>query len=239
MYKIKLPNFEGPFDLLLYFIKRDELNIYDIPISRVTSEFLDYIRIMKYFDLELAGEFILMASTLMYIKAQLLLPKPKTSEDSEVEDPRTSLVQKLLEYKQMKDAALQLHTMSEDNKYIFYRRLFDADREVLEASAEFKNANLFELMKALQKVILRAEEKGIQHVVEMNNISVEDKSAEIILKLRIKPQLSFFAYTRNQPIQQVILTFLAILDLLKAQVINIFQDTQFDDIIITNKNLLN
>jgi segregation and condensation protein A len=129
--------------------------------------------------------------------------------------------------------------MSEDNKYIFYRRLFDADREVLEASAEFKNANLFELMKALQKVILRAEEKGIQHVVEMNNISVEDKSAEIIHKLRIKTQLSFFAYTRNQPIQQVILTFLAILDLLKAQVIHIFQDTQFDDIIITNKNLLN
>lgn len=151
MYKIKLPNFEGPFDLLLYFIKRDELNIYDIPISKVTSEFLDYIRIMKYFDLELAGEFILMASTLMYIKAQLLLPKPKSSEDSAVEDPRTSLVQKLLEYKQMKDAAQQLHSMSEDNKYTLYRRLFDFDREVLEASAEFKNANLFELMKALQK----------------------------------------------------------------------------------------
>lgn len=239
MYKIKLPNFEGPFDLLLYFIKRDELNIYDIPISQVTSEFLEYIRIMKFFDLELAGEFILMASTLMYIKAQLLLPKPKSDDDSEVEDPRTALVQKLLEYKQMKDASHQLHSMVEENKYILYRRLFDADKEVAEASTEFKNANLFELMKALQKVIIRAQERGIQHIVELSSISVEEKTTEILQKLAIRPRLSFFQLTQNQPLQQVIATFLAILDLIKLQSINILQDSQFDDIIITNKSILN
>jgi len=90
MYKIRLPNFEGPFDLLLFFIKRDELNIYDIPIARITEEFLKYIRVMQYFDLELAGEFLLMASTLMYIKSQMLLPRPVSEEDGEIEEGQRS-----------------------------------------------------------------------------------------------------------------------------------------------------
>ena len=99
MYKIKLPVFEGPFDLLLYFIKRDELNIYDIPISKITEEFLEYIRIIKLMDLDLAGEFIVMASTLMQIKSQMLLPRLQDSNGETIDDPRTELVQKLIEYK--------------------------------------------------------------------------------------------------------------------------------------------
>ena len=96
MYKISLPNFEGPFDLLLYFIKRDEINIYDIPIAKITEEFLSYIRLMQYFDLELAGEFIYMASTLIYIKTQMLLPKGDVEIGDEIEDPRTQLVERLI-----------------------------------------------------------------------------------------------------------------------------------------------
>ncbi|MBE2189196.1 MAG: segregation/condensation protein A [Desulfobulbaceae bacterium] len=239
MYKIRLPNFEGPFDLLLYFIKRDELNIYDIPIARVTSEFLEYIRIIRYFDLELAGEFILMASTLMYIKAQLLLPKPKSDSDSEVEDPRTALVQKLLEYKQMKDAAHELSLKADDNKYILYRNLFDADKEVVEATAEYKNATLFELIKAFQKVMEKAKEESFDHIVEMQNISAEEKAKDIISQLKTKSRLSFFTLTQNQSVSHLIATFLAILDLMKSQIIMIYQDEHFDDIIITDRTILN
>lgn len=239
MYKIRLPNFEGPFDLLLYFIKRDELNIYDIPIARVTSEFLEYIRIIRYFDLESAGEFILMASTLMYIKAQLLLPKPKAESDGEVEDPRTALVQKLLEYKQMKDAAIELSHKAEENKYIFYRKLFEADKEVIEASADYKNASLFELIKAFQKVMNRAQEADINHVIELNNITIEEKAQRIIEKLKISQRLSFFKITQNQSVTHLIVTFLAILDLMKSQLIMIYQDDDFEDIIITDRTFLN
>lgn len=239
MYKIRLPNFEGPFDLLLYFIKRDELNIYDIPIARVTSEFLEYIRIIRYFDLESAGEFILMASTLMYIKAQLLLPKPKAESDGEVEDPRTALVQKLLEYKQMKDAAIELSHKAEENKYIFYRKLFEADKEVIEASADYKNASLFELIKAFQKVMNRAQEADINHVIELNNITIEEKAQRIIEKLKISQRLSFFEITQNQSATHLIVTFLAILDLMKSQLIMIYQDDDFEDIIITDRTFLN
>ena len=100
-YKVKLPYFEGPLDLLLFFVKRDELNIYDIPISKITKDFLEYIHFMQMLDLEIASEFIVMASTLMQIKAKMLLPKPETDTDEEEEDPRTELVKRLLEYKKI------------------------------------------------------------------------------------------------------------------------------------------
>ncbi|MCL5991067.1 MAG: segregation/condensation protein A, partial [Bacteroidetes bacterium] len=117
MYKLKLPNFEGPFDLLLYFIKKDEINIYDIPIARITEEFLKYIRLMSLFDLELAGEFLVMAANLMYIKSQLLLPRESSGDGVDIEDPRTLLVQRLIEYKQIKEAARDLSMMAEDSRY--------------------------------------------------------------------------------------------------------------------------
>ena len=106
-YTIQLPNFEGPLDLLLYFIRRDELNIYDIPIAKITGDFLDYVRLMEMFDLELAGEFMVMAASLMQIKALMLLPREKVNAEGEVEeiDPRAELLQRLLIYKQFKDAA--------------------------------------------------------------------------------------------------------------------------------------
>ncbi|MBX3043412.1 MAG: segregation/condensation protein A [Candidatus Kapabacteria bacterium] len=232
MYKIKLPNFEGPFDLLLYFIKRDELNIYDIPISEITEEFLKYIKIMQYFDLELAGEFILMASTLMYIKAQMLLPRPKGDDDTEIEDPRTGLVRKLLEYKLYKDAASDLAERYEENKYVFYRNLFDSDKATLENSASYKNANLFDLLSAFSNVMQRAETKEPEHHVTLENITVEDKINAIFLLLSSKKRISFYEFTRNTSRMHLIVTLLAILELMKYRKIWIHQDDNFDDIII-------
>jgi len=239
MYKIVLPNFEGPFDLLLYFIKRDELNIYDIPISKITEEFLSYIKMIQYFDLELAGEFILMASTLMYIKAQMLLPRPKSDDDSEIEDPRTGLVRKLLEYKLFKDAAQDLGKLAEENKYVYYRNLFESDRNVLESAASYKNANLFDLLNAFRTALSKADEVEPQHQVQLENISVEEKAELIIRLLTSSKRISFNSFVHNITRSHIIVTFLAILELMKYQKIWISQDENFDDIIIMSRNEYN
>ncbi len=236
MYKIVLSNFEGPFDLLLYFIKRDELNIYDIPISRITEEFLNYIKMMKYFDLELAGEFILMASTLMYIKAQMLLPRPKSDDDSEIEDPRTGLVRKLLEYKLFKDAAQDLGTLAESQKYVYYRNLFDSDRDLMESSASYKNANLFDLINALNNVLNKNVLIQPSHIVQLEQITVDEKIDMILDILKRSKRISFYELTKKITRPHIIVTFLAILELLKYQKIWIHQEENFVDIIIMNRN---
>jgi segregation and condensation protein A len=239
MYKIRLPNFEGPFDLLLYFIKRDELNIYDIPISRITEEFLHYIRLIQYFDLELAGEFILMASTLMYIKAQMLLPVSKDDNEEEIEDPRTGLVQKLLEYKKYKDAALQLQQMAEEQKYYYYRNLFEIDREIIEESQNYKNATLFDLLAAFKKATDKSAKEEVKHIVQIENITVEEKTKLIIALLKNNRRISFFELTLSSNRQHIVVTFLALLELMKYHRIYIFQENNFEDIIITQKMILN
>lgn len=238
MYKIVLPNFEGPYDLLLYFIKRDELNIYDIPISKITEEFLNYIKIMQYFDIELAGEFILMSATLMYIKSQMLLPRPKSDEDGEIEDPRTGLVRKLLEYKIYKDAAQDLETKADNNKYIYYKKLFELDKEVIESSANFKNTNIFELIKALQIVLSKPIVNEVEHQISFEAVTVEEKKIYILELLNNKKRVSFFELTSFVVRSHIIVTFLAILELMKFQKIWIFQENNFDDIIIADKSFI-
>jgi len=239
MYKIKLPNFEGPFDLLLYFIKRDEINIYDIPISKITQEFLEYIKIMKYFDLELAGEFILMAATLMYIKSQMLLPINKDENEEAVEDPRNNLVQKLIEYKKFKDAAIELKERLEPNRYIFYRSYFESDKLIKDSVSNFKNATLFDLINAFKKALNRKFQNEVSHEVEIVNISVDEKSIEIVKLLKHKKRIKFSELIINLPKYYIVVTFLAILELIKLKTIYVFQENDFDDIIIVEPSSLN
>lgn len=239
MYKITLPNFEGPFDLLLYFIRRDELNIYDIPIARITEEFLNYIRIMQYFDLELAGEFLLMAATLMYIKTQMLLPRTGNQENEELEDPRTQLVQKLIEYRQIKDVAGEIGVMAEEQKYTYYRKYFGSDIPENYSQPEYKNASLFDLMKAFGNIMKRAEAETREHVVNFTPVSIDEKKEMVMAMLKKKKRLSFFGIIRNQPRIHIIVTFLAMLELIKKQVIIIKQTDLFDDIIISEKPVFN
>ena len=120
-YKIKLDNFEGPLDLLLFFIHRDKLNIYDIPISHITNEFLEYLKMMEILNVESAGEFIVMASMLMRIKSKMLLPRESGELDDEVEDPRSDLVQKLLEYRQYKEASIEIAILNEKRSQLYPR----------------------------------------------------------------------------------------------------------------------
>ncbi len=237
MYKIRLPNFEGPFDLLLYFIKRDELNIYDIPIARITGEYLKYIRLMKFFDLELAGEFLVMVATLMYIKTQMLLPKNESGEDDELEDPRTVLVQRLIEYKQFKEASQDLSEMSEDQRYVFYRRLFNSDNSPVENNEDvyYENSTLFDLLRAF-KIALDRTQGGIkEHVINIHPASIEEKTAYIIQKLKIKKRLRFFEIIEGENRRTIIVIFLALLEMIKDSLIFIQQDDIYNDIVIAEK----
>ncbi len=215
MYSIRLPNFEGPFDLLLYFIKRDEINIYDIPIARVTEEFLSYIKVMKYFDLELAGEFILMASTLMYIKTSMLLPGPEDENGLDIEDPRTRLVERLLEYRQFKEAAAGLSAKASESKFIYYRNLFAADDKLASDSAGYKNATLFDLVNAFQTAIDRLNEQPAEHHVEILQATVEKQTEMILSALSRKGRVRFSDLVKGSTIHIIVATFLAILDMLK------------------------
>jgi len=232
MYKIILPNFEGPFDLLLYFIKRDELNIYDIPISKITLEFLNYIKLMNFFDIELAGEFVVMAANLMYIKTKMLLPK-QINEDGNVEDPREQLIQNLLEYKQFKNAAEKLSILAEANKYYLYRNNFTA--EILQANhnVTYKNATLYDLLIAFGTAINRNTEKESVHTVEMHTVSVKDKMIEITDKLSYDKRFTFSELVKNHSRNHIIVFFLAILELMKLGKLFIRQESSFSDFIIS------
>jgi len=239
MYKIQLPDFEGPFDLLLYFIKRDEINIYDIPISRITEEFLNYITVMQYFDLELASEFILMASTLMYVKTQMLLPRQKDESGQDIGDPRNVLVQKILEYKQFKEASFEMAKLADNQKYNYYKSIFEAEYNQAEAGNIYKNATLFDLIKAFQSVIKRYNLPAEEHIVEVFNISIEDKITHLTEELKRTTRISFFDFVSQYNRPHIIVTFLAILEMLKLQLIFLQQEDNFSDIIIAYKPSLN
>ena len=232
MYKIILPNFEGPFDLLLYFIKRDELNIYDIPISKITSEFLNYIKLMNYFDIELAGEFVVMASNLMYIKTKMLLPQ-QINEDGIIEDPRSQLIQNILEYKQFKEVAGKLSILAEVNKYYLYRLNFEAEHSKINQNAIYKNATLYDLLIGYGIALNRKSEKRSIHIIEMFNISVDEKINEIIKKLTHTKRFTFSELVLNQTKNHIIVSFLAILELMKTGKLFITQNEPFTDFIIS------
>lgn len=230
MYRIQLPNFEGPFDLLLYFIRRDELDIYNIPIARITEEFLSYVRVMKLLDLELAGEFILMASTLMYVKARLLLPKSKDENGDEIEDPRTELVQKLLEYKQIKEASEEMRMMEENNRNFHERIYFPNDES---SEVVYTNTTMFDLLTAFKKAVDRLDNAVQEHVVELIPISVEEQKVELSRIVRIKGRVKFLEFMKNKPKSVIVVTFLALLELIRSNELFISQDDLFEDIIIS------
>lgn len=240
MYSVKLENFEGPLDLLLFFIKRDELDIYDIPIASITQEFLEYVKVLEMLDLELAGEFIVMASMLVQIKAQMLLPReekqgiePGTIDE---DDPRAELVRRLLEYKRFREAADSLSISAENQRYVLYRQIFEAEQIHGAESGSYRNATLFDLLKALKRAIEKAPDKEEPHVVTRFPITVEEKSDEILHILKSKPAARFFELVSGLTKMHIVVTFLALLELAKLQRIRVQQDERFDDIVIAERN---
>jgi len=225
MYRVQLKNFEGPLDLLLFFIKRDELNIYDIPISHITHEFLEYIRLMEELDLDVASEFIYMASMLMSIKARMMLPfEGDDEEELDEDDPRYELVQKLLEYKRYKEMAEKMTIIDEETQKKYYRGYTDPDEVEKQATGEaLKDVTLFDLMSAFKKVLADIKRQHSYHKVEKVSVTVEEQAEYVLQTLQEKGRQSFREIClklKNKSI--VVVTFLAVLEMLKEQQINLF-----------------
>lgn len=223
-YLVKLDQFEGPLDLLLYLIQREEMEITDIPIARITEQYLRHIEGMEMLDLTPAGDFLVMAATLLRIKARLLLPVERPGEEGE-EDPRAELVQRLLEYKKFKEAAKHLEEHESERLRSFTRPLDTAlmDEARKHGDEETFEVNLPQLIKALQGVLGRFEEV-VSHEIELEPVSLEDKSSLIEERLRARGRLPFselFEGARTR--LEVIVTFMALLELIKGGAMRVHQ----------------
>ncbi|HEY0355818.1 MAG TPA: segregation/condensation protein A, partial [Flavisolibacter sp.] len=196
-YQIRLPQFEGPFDLLLFFIERDELDIYNIPITRIINDFLAYIHSQESLNIELSSEFILFISTLMRIKAKMLLPRKEVDAQGNEIDPRQELIDKILEYKKYKEAAAQMAEMEADRMLMIRRGNIQKELSQLgeEASegTEVQSITMFKLMKAFERVMQRYTDKQNRpvHTVVRYNYSIEQTKTDIISMAQSDRTLSF------------------------------------------------
>ncbi len=233
MYKIKLDQFEGPLDLLLFFIKRDELNIYDIPISRITGEFLEYVNLIKLMDLEVAGDFILMASTLMHIKVRMLLPREVDERGEEI-DPRADLIKALLEYKKYKEVAEDLTYFESSQRKISFRGDFSED--AMESPPEFeillKNISIFDLAKAFKKAI-EGIKPQVVHEIRKINVSIDEQIQYILSRVLEKGEIHFLSLVHGMKEKiRIVITFVALLELTKMEKIGIKESPEFNDFVI-------
>ena len=227
-YKIRLDVFEGPLDLLLYLIKKEELDIYDIPITRITEQYLEYLGMMEVMDLDIAGEFLVMAATLMQIKSRLLLPPDPEGVETEEEDPRAELVRRLLEYKAYKEAAERLKGFELGRSGIFPR--FNVESEIDGTDSPFSDVSLFDLVSAFSKV-LKALPPETFHDISKDEFSVSEKVHEIFHRLVREPRIYFSALFKSAKNKyEVITTFLALLELIRLKEVSIRQSAHFEDI---------
>ncbi|MFB6097598.1 MAG: ScpA family protein [Salinibacter sp.] len=216
MYRVELEQFEGPMDLLLFFIKRDEIDIYDIPIARIADEYLAYVRVMEEIDLDGVGDFIYMAALLINIKARMLLPSQDTGEEGEEVDPRRELVERLLEYVRFKEAADQLSTRRERRNEYFVRGDAADERERVEEAHEVDvDASVYDLVEALGHVLEVEEDEDDEpvHEVEPVEHTVEEQQRYVMRHLDQEPRVSFRDLIRQRSRSFVIATFLALLEL--------------------------
>ena len=228
-YEVKLERFEGPLDLLLHLIQRDEIDIYDIPIARITEQYLDYIEIMRLLDLDVAGEFLVMAATLMRIKAKMLLPTPPPGEEEEI-DPRDELVQRLLEYRQFKEASSTLKTREEHRRLEYERGMVPGDEEA--GPLPLAPATLFHLLDALNRVLARLPQRTVMEL-EGEAYDIEEKIERIWSRVRNGGRMSFETLLEEcRSRLEMIVTFLALLELLKMNRLSAIQDANFGDIVL-------
>ncbi len=233
MYRVKLTEFEGPLDLLLFFIKRDELEIGDIPIARITHEFLDYLHVMAQLDLEIAGDFIVMAATLMQIKVRMLLPRDENAEEEE--DPRAELVRRLIEYKKFKELSQQMGTLEEEQRRVYYRRFFAADAHEQPGPAEeetLADVSLFNLIAAFRSAMDHMPRKVV-HEVALSNISVDEQMSFVLDFLRVRGATTLLTLVSHMTEKvRIIVTVIALLELTKNKVIALGAAATGDDIAI-------
>ncbi len=231
-YKVHLKTFEGPLDLLLFLIKKNEVDIYDIPIAEITQQYLEFLQAIELLDLNNAGDFILMAATLMRIKAQMLLPGP-VLEGEEVEDPRTELVQKLIEYQRYKEVAGNLAQFEQKQRGFYPRGYFDFDLDkdsTVEDEAVQHDVSLYDLMAAFVEILKKVPASS-HHTVERIPVTIEEQSQFILDYLESHdPALisELFAQMTERII--VIVTFVALLELVKSKRVRLEQNKPFAEI---------
>ncbi|WP_113923800.1 segregation and condensation protein A [Cognataquiflexum aquatile] len=227
-FEIKLPLFEGPFDLMLFFIERDELDIYDIPISKITKDFLDYIHQLEKMEIEVASDFILFAATLMKIKSKMLIPRPELDENGEEIDPRVELIRHLLEYKKYKSVITELSKLEEirlakeerGNILAEIKQLAKAD----DVDAEMQDLDLYKLLKVFQKVMTKYSSRTdeTKHTVIQYPYTIEQQKDFVLEKMLLKNRVPFTEFISYKPEKIfVIYTFLAILELLQLSMVTI------------------
>ena len=231
-YQVKLDIFEGPLDLLLYLIKKNEVDIYDIPMALITGQYLEYLELMKVLNLDIAGEFLVMASTLIKIKSQMLLPPVEGEGEGEDEtDPRAELMEHLLEYQHYKEAAHQLVTRELLEKDIFKRPQTEDPGEVKVDGDMLIEASLFDLVDALRKVIERKDLPENIMGVAVEKMTVRDKIVSILRQLKETPQLVFQSLFDPLVTRfEIVVTFLAVLELIRLRAIRVFQVQPYGEI---------
>ena len=232
-YKVKLEVFEGPLDLLLYLIKKEEVDIYDIPIERITNQYVEYLTLMQMLNLEVAGEFLVMAATLMYIKSRMLLPADQQVTDTEAEegeDPRWELIRQLVEYKKFKDAALQLAQREEDQANIFSRGAVDAGIEI-DQDVPLAEVSIFDLINAFNEVLKKASAREDFREIIEERFTVSDKIEEILYTLRDRSGIIFSElFAKASSRAEVVVTFLALLELIRLKRLKVRQGKAFGEI---------
>ena len=234
-YKIKLEIFEGPLDLLLYLVKKDHLNIYDIPIARVTEQYLQYLNLMQMLDLNIAGEFLVMAATLMQIKSKMLLPVDETQgAEAEQEDPREELIRRLLEYEKFKQIAEELRQRESDQREVFKRPKVEIDKAAFPGEKEvYFEASIFDLINAFSRA-LKDVPKEVFYEVIKDEFTIEEKIHDILHLLLITPAAKLselFGKAKNK--LEIIVIFLAILELIRMKEIVARQSELFQEIEIS------
>jgi segregation and condensation protein A len=233
LYNIKLPVFEGPLDLLLHLIRDNKVDIYDIPISFITSRYLEYIEMMKELNLEIAGEFLVMAATLVHIKSRMLLPPDEDVEPEQMEDPRLELVQRLLEYQAYKDAASILKEREDEALKLFSRSPQEEEEEGVSPELYLFDVNLFDLIGAFKKLLDSAPPEV--RTITRETLTVKDRMVTIVEMIENLESVRLEEVFRESATRtQMIVTFLALLELLRLGLARAYQEKEFGSIWIIN-----
>jgi len=233
-FAIHLDNFTGPLDLLLHLIRKNEMEITDIPIAEITVQYLAAIDAMQTLNLDVAGEFLLMAATLLHIKSRMLLPQvvEDGAEEEDEEDPRAELVRRLLEYQKYKDAAVQLDELPQLNRDL-YARSAPAPEITEDGEGEFAAIGLYDLLQALQQLLRERPEPRV-HEVSAEQLSVADRINQILIALQGQQSLAFTElFSAQVSRHEVVVTFLAMLELVKLRLVRLLQSQRFGAIWLT------
>ena len=237
-YRVHLDEFEGPLDLLLHLIKKNEINIYDIPIAVIAKQYLDYISLLKYLNLEVAGEFLVMAATLIHIKSRMLLPVETDGDEDEDggEDPRAELVRRLLEYKQFKEAAAELVERGQQWREVFGRPAFceTAPARLPEEIDDIPlDMTLFDLVDAFQDIVQRTPVKALLEVTA-DHLTVKDRMNYILERLEYEPAIPFASlFVSGEGRLVLIVTFLGLLELVRIRLVRAYQSETFGAILLS------